>query len=158
MKTATIDSPLGKLEIYGDDSGIESIIFLNSEEIEISKTIPQELQETVSQLNQYFRGERREFSMKLCPKGTDFQLRVWKELEKIPYGKTVSYQQIANQLGNPKVIRAAASANGKNPIPLIIPCHSVVGKNGSLTGYSGGLQWKKLLLDLESHTEQHSLF
>lgn len=158
MQTAIIDSPIGKLEINGDNSGLVSILFLDSEEIAVSKTIPSELKEAVAQLKQYFKGERKEFNLILSPNGTDFQKRVWKELQKIPYGKTVSYQQIANQLGNPKVIRAAASANGKNPIPIIIPCHRVIGSDGSLTGYAGGLHRKKLLLDLESPSHQESLF
>ena len=158
MKTAIIDSPLGKIEIKTFNSEIESIVFLNSEEVVVSEFISWELEPVVSQLKQYFKGERKEFDLKLSPKGTDFQKRVWEELRKIPFGKTVSYQQIANQLGNPKVIRAAASANGKNPIPIIIPCHRVIGSDGSLTGYSGGLQRKKWLLEHESPIHEESLF
>lgn len=158
MKTAIVDSPLGKIEINGDSSGLGSVIFLDSEEIVISNTIPSELKEAATQLNEYFKGERKEFTVKLSPKGTDFQQKVWKELQKIPFGKTVSYQQIANQLGNPKVIRAAASANGKNPISIIIPCHRVIGSDGSLTGYAGGLHRKKWLLELESNSQQQFLF
>ncbi len=158
MAIAVINSPIGKLEINGGPSGIESIIYLNSEEADISKSIPLELKEVVSQLKQYFNKERTDFDIKLAPKGTEFQLKVWKELQKIPYGKTVSYQQMANQLGNPKVIRAAASANGKNPIPIIIPCHRVIGSDGSLTGYAGGLPKKKWLLELECPSHQETLF
>ena len=158
MQTVIVDSPLGKIEINGDNSGIVSVLFLDSDKVAISKTIPSELKEVVVQLKEYFNGERKKFTLKLSPKGTDFQQRVWEELKKIPYGRTVSYQQIANQLGNPKVIRAAASANGKNPIPIIIPCHRVIGSDGSLTGYAGGLHRKKLLLDLENPVHQESLF
>lgn len=158
MKTAILNSPLGRIEINGDNSGIASVIFLDSEEIDISETIPSELMEAVTQLKEYFDGEREEFSLKLSPKGTDFQKRVWDELQKIPYGKTLSYQQIANELGDPKVIRAAASANGKNPISIIIPCHRVIGSDGSLTGYSGGLDRKKWLLEHENALSQQSLF
>ncbi|QAA82168.1 methylated-DNA--[protein]-cysteine S-methyltransferase [Aequorivita sp. H23M31] len=158
MQTAIIDSPLGKLEINGDISGIASVIFLDKEYFAVSETIPSELVEAVTQLKQYFDGERKEFNLKLFPEGTDFQKKVWAELEKIPYGKTVSYQEIARRLGDPKVIRAAASANGKNPISIIIPCHRVIGSDGSLTGYAGGLQKKKFLLDLESDWKQQSLF
>lgn len=158
MKTAVIGSPIGKIEIKGDVSGILTVMFLDNDEMVVSETIPSELKEAVTQLQEYFNGERREFTLKLSPKGTDFQQKVWKELEKIPYGKTVSYQQIANNLGNPKVIRAAASANGKNPISIIIPCHRVIGSDGSLTGYAGGLHRKKWLLDLENDSKQQSLF
>lgn len=158
MSTVIINSPIGKLEIHGNESGILNIQFSDSKEIAVSKTIPSELKAVVTQLKEYFNGERTEFTIKLSPKGTDFQKKVWNELLKIPYGKTVSYQQIANQLENPKVIRAAASANGKNPIPIIIPCHRVIGSDGSLTGYAGGLQRKKLLLELESNAKQQSLF
>ncbi len=158
MKTAVIGSPIGKIEIKGDGSGILTVMFLDNDEMVVSETIPSELKEAVTQLQEYFNGERREFTLKLSPKGTDFQQKVWKELEKIPYGKTVSYQQIANNFGNPKVIRAAASANGKNPISIIIPCHRVIGSDGSLTGYAGGLHRKKWLLDLENDSKQQSLF
>jgi|SRR5690554_1010419 len=158
MQTAIVDSPLGKIEVNGDNSGIVSVIFLDSEEVIISETIPNELIDAATQLKEYFKGERKEFNLKLSPKGTDFQQKVWKELEKIPYGKTVSYQQIANNLGNPKVIRAAASANGKNPISIVIPCHRVIGSDGSLTGYAGGLHRKKWLLEHENPSPQQTLF
>src|SRR5690554_4098749 len=121
MSTAIVNSPIGKIEICGDASGIESITFLDSEEIPVSKNIASDLKEAVTQLSEYFQGERKEFTLKLSSIGTCFQQRVWKELEEIPYGKTVSYQQIANRLGNPKIVRAAAAANGKNPIAIIIP-------------------------------------
>lgn len=154
METAIIDSPLGKIEIKGDTFGISSIHFLDSEENVVSKTIPSELKEAVHQLDQYFKGERKEFNIKLSPQGTDFQKKVWSQLLKIPFGKTATYQQMAAKLGNPKVIRAAASANGKNPISIIIPCHRVIGTNGSLTGYAGGLQRKKWLLEHENPSQQ----
>lgn len=157
MQTAIINSPVGKIEIVGDDLGIVSVVFLDTEEVEISENIPSALAEVVFQLQQYFKGERRNFSVKLSMKGTDFQKRVWKELQKIDFGKTLSYQQIANQLGDPKVIRAAASANGKNPISIIIPCHRVIGSDGSLTGYAGGLHRKRWLLEHENPSSQKSL-
>ena len=96
--------------------------------------------------------------MKLSPEGTEFQKKVWSELLNIPYGKTATYQQMANTLGDPKVIRAAASANGKNPISIVIPCHRVIGSDGSLTGYAGGLHRKKWLLEHENPSAQQSLF
>lgn len=158
MKRACINSPLGPIEILGDHSGVVSISFLDSEETETSEIIPLELTEAVTQLNEYFAGNRMEFRLKLSPQGTDFQKRVWDELQKIPFGKTLNYQQMANRLGNPKVIRAAASANGKNPISIVIPCHRVIGSDGSLTGYASGLHRKKWLLEHECPNPQRSLF
>lgn len=157
MKTAYIASPVGILEIIGDAKGLVSVTFKDVSE-EINNEIPSVLQEAVSQLSEYFEGKRPEFSLKLAPKGTDFQKKVWSELEEIPFGRTCSYQEIANKLGDPKVIRAAASANGKNPIAIIIPCHRVIGSDGSLTGYAGGLHRKKWLLEHESPAKQQSLF
>lgn len=158
VAVAYIDTPLGTLEINGDENGLASVLFVDKDHQEVSKIIPVELQKTVRQIREYFEGKRTEFTLKLAPQGTDFQKRVWNELLKIPFGKTVSYQYIANQLGDPKVIRAAASANGKNPISIIIPCHRVIGKDGSLTGYAGGLQRKKWLLEHENPSTQKSLF
>ena len=157
LETAYINSPLGTLEIKGDKNGLSSVHFLDSEE-NTSTEIPKYLQETFSQLQEYFEGTRTEFNLKLNPEGTDFQKRVWQQLEEIPIAKTVSYQTIANRLGDPKVIRAAASANGKNPIAIIIPCHRVIGSDGSLTGYAGGLHRKKWLLDHECPVKQQTLF
>ena len=117
-----------------------------------------EIENTVKQFEEYFEGKRTQFDLKLAPKGTEFQKKVWSELQKIQFGKTMTYQQIANLLGNPKVIRAAASANGKNPISIIIPCHRVIGSDGSLMGYAGGLHRKKWLLEHESPSNQQSLF
>jgi len=150
-------SPVGTLEIKGNQDGLSSLHFLDSKE-KPTKEIPKYLQKTVSQLQEYFEGTRTKFNLKLNPQGTDFQKRVWRQLQEIPFSKTVSYQTIANRLGDPKVIRAAASANGKNPIPIIIPCHRVIGSDGSLTGYAGGLHRKKWLLEHESPVKQGKLF
>lgn len=117
-----------------------------------------EINEAILQFKEYFEGTRKTFSIPLKPEGTDFQKKVWNELAKIPFGNTVSYQEIANRLGDPKVIRAAASANGKNPISIIIPCHRVIGSDGALTGYAGGLHRKKWLLAHENPVKQTSLF
>lgn len=157
MDIAIIDTPLGLLELKGTSEGLDSITHINSKK-PISKEIPSPLKDTVKQLKEYFANKRTEFSIKLLPQGTDFQKRVWKELEQIPHGKTVNYLEIAKRLGDPKVIRAAASANGKNPISIIIPCHRVIGSDGSLTGYAGGLQRKKWLLEHESPVKQGTLF
>lgn len=158
MKTAFIETPVGILELKGDAEGLASVLFKDSENVVVSEKIPKELKDSVNQLQEYFEGKRKEFNIKLFPKGTDFQKKVWKQLEGIPFGKTATYQQMANQLGDPKVIRAAASANGKNPISIIIPCHRVIGSDGSLTGYAGGLHRKKWLLEFESPSPQQSLF
>ncbi|MAN59879.1 MAG: cysteine methyltransferase [Flavobacteriaceae bacterium] len=123
-----------------------------------SKRTPQVLQPALTQLREYFEGARTNFELTLHPEGSEFQKRVWQQLGTIPYGRTVSYQHVANQLGNPRVIRAAASANGKNPISIIIPCHRVIGSDGSLTGYAGGLPRKKWLLQHESQAPQQALF
>jgi len=103
----------------------------------------------VSQLEEYFSGQRREFTVPLEFAGTEFQCRVWSELKKIPYGETVSYAELARRIGNPAAVRAVAAAVGANPISIFVPCHRVVGSDGSLTGYAGGLDAKRLLLDLE---------
>ena len=151
-----IKTPLGIAKIVGDEEGISIISILS--EGELSITIPNELQEAVSQLQDYFSGKRNDFIFKLNPKGTDFQQKVWQELLKIPFGKTISYLDLAKKLGDAKVIRAAASANGKNPLWIVVPCHRVIGTDGSLTGYAGGLWRKKWLLEHENPTNQQSLF
>lgn len=158
MQTAVINSPIGFLEINGNEDGIASVIYLDVEDALVSETIPKILEDVVTQLQEYFEGKRKQFSLNLSPEGTDFQKRVWHELEGIPFGKTISYQKMANNLGDPKVIRAAASANGKNPISIIIPCHRVIGSDGSLTGYAGGLHIKKWLLEHESPLRQGKFF
>ncbi|WP_310991613.1 methylated-DNA--[protein]-cysteine S-methyltransferase [Aequorivita marina] len=158
MTKAFIQSPLGGLELIGSAAGLSAVIFKDAEAMPVSEKIPEELQDAVHQLEEYFDGKRKDFSLKLALEGTDFQKRVWKQLQEIPYGKTMSYQEMANRLGDPKVIRAAASANGKNPISIIIPCHRVIGSDGSLTGYAGGLHRKKWLLEHESPSPQQSLF
>ncbi len=106
--------------------------------------------EVIRQLQAYFCGELKEFDVPLAMEGTVFQLRVWNELRKIPYGETISYAQLAERIGNPQAVRAVGLANGSNPIPIIVPCHRVIGSDGSLTGFGGGLSTKKKLLELES--------
>jgi methylated-DNA-[protein]-cysteine S-methyltransferase len=107
------------------------------------------IKEAAKQLNSYFAGELRTFELPLAPEGTEFMRSVWKALCEIPYGKTFSYKDIAQNIGNPKAVRAVGNANNRNPIPIIIPCHRVIGSNGKLVGYGGGLVIKKYLLDLE---------
>lgn len=155
-QTVFINSPLGITKIEGDENGISVISVLS--EGSISETIPNELQEAVSQLQEYFEGKRTNFTFKLNPKGTDFQQKVWQELLNIPFGKTMSYMDLSKKLGDVKAIRAVASANGKNPLWIVVPCHRVIGTDGSLTGYAGGLWRKKWLLEHENPTLQQSLF
>ena len=157
MKTCIIKSPLGFTKILGNEDGITSVIVLNSEE-KVTDIIPIELEDCVIQLNQYFEGTRKAFNIKLNANGTNFQKRVWKQLEEIPHGKTTSYLELSKQLGNVKAIRAVANANGKNPIWIIVPCHRVIGSDGSLTGYAGGLHRKQWLLEHESPYKQQTLF
>ena len=156
METCFISSPLGITTISGDENGVAVISVLS--EGELSTTIPNQLQEAVLQLQEYFEGKRQDFTFKLNPKGTDFQQKVWQELCNIPFGKTISYLDLSKKLGDVKAIRAAASANGKNPLWIVVPCHRVIGTDGSLTGYAGGLWRKKWLLEHENPTTQQSLF
>lgn len=158
METAYINSPLGITKIVGDENGIAEITVANAGDNVVSDVIATKLQEAVSQLNDYFLGKRTDFDFKLNPKGTDFQQRVWKELLEIPFGKTMSYLELSKKLGDVKAIRAVASANGKNPLWIVVPCHRVIGTDGSLTGYAGGLWRKKWLLEHENPVKQQSLF
>jgi methylated-DNA-[protein]-cysteine S-methyltransferase len=157
METCIINSPLGFTKIVGDVQGVASITILDSEE-KITDIIPQELVDCVRKLQEYFNGERQKFSLKLNPQGTAFQKRVWQELLNIPFGKTMSYLELSKTLGDVKAIRAVANANGKNPLWIVIPCHRVIGSDGSLTGYAGGLHRKQWLLEHESLYKQQSLF
>ncbi len=157
MQTAFIQSPLGTTKIVGDANGIAEISVLNVP-VEASAKIPKELKQAARQLSEYFDGKRSEFDLKLNPKGTEFQQKVWSELLHIPFGKTVSYMDITKKLGDVKAIRAVASANGKNPLWIVVPCHRVIGTDGSLTGYAGGLWRKKWLIEHESPSGQQSLF
>jgi len=156
MESVNIQTPLGIAKLEGDKNGIAALSVV--EEGLPSIIIPFYFQEAVTQINAYFSGERKEFDLVLNPKGTDFQKEVWKSLQTIPYGKTSTYLDQSKLLGNVKAIRAVAAANGKNPLWIIIPCHRVIGSDGSLTGYAGGLWRKKWLLEHESPSHQQSLF
>jgi methylated-DNA-[protein]-cysteine S-methyltransferase len=166
MEIAYIKTPLGIAKIIGDEDGISVISVSDEGELrampeqgqQTSETIPMVLKEAVSQLNDYFEGKRNDFTFKLNPSGTEFQKKVWKGLLEIPFGKTVSYLELSKKLGDVKAIRAVASANGKNPLWIVVPCHRVIGTDGSLTGYAGGLWRKKWLLEHESPINQQSLF
>jgi len=156
MEKACFKTPLGIAKIIGDENGITEISI--SDEGEISAEIPSVLKNAVQQLKDYFEGKRTDFDFKINPSGTEFQQKVWKELLKIPFGKTLSYLELSKKLGDAKAIRAVASANGKNPLWIVVPCHRVIGSDGSLTGYAGGLWRKKWLLEHENPTAQQSLF
>ncbi|WP_273568848.1 methylated-DNA--[protein]-cysteine S-methyltransferase [Maribacter halichondriae] len=157
MEKAFIQTPLGIAKIEGDEDGLSAITVLDTSE-EITKIIPEALEDAMYQLQEYFEGQRKVFDLELNPEGTDFQRRVWEALLNIPFGKTVSYLELSKTLGDVKAIRAVAAANGKNPLWIIVPCHRVIGSDGSLTGYAGGLHRKKWLLEHESPVKQQSLF
>jgi len=157
MQTCYIETPLGHAKIVGDNNGISSVSILDTEQ-ELSEIIPESLLECATQLKAYFNNKLKSFDLKLNPEGTTFQKKVWNQLETIPYGKTISYLDLSKQLGDVKAIRAAASANGKNPLWIIVPCHRVIGSDGSLTGYAGGLHRKQWLLNHESEYKQQTLF
>jgi len=150
-------TPIGIARIIGSEKGLKSVSILD-DKIEPTKEIPNILKNCVDQLDEYFQKKRTIFNLKLDLDGTHFQNEVWKELCEIPYAKTVSYREQSIKMGHEKAIRAIASANGKNPIWLIIPCHRVIGSDGSLTGYAGGIWRKKWLLEHENPTNQMSLF
>lgn len=141
-------SQIGNLKIKTDEGKIVSLSLVN-EKISDFKNREKLVQNAIMQIDEYFSGKRKTFSLPLNPKGTPFQKRVWEELRKIPYGKTVSYQDIALCLGNKNLTRAVGGANNKNPIIILIPCHRVIGKNGSLTGFSCGVDIKEKLLKIE---------
>ncbi|MFD1062496.1 methylated-DNA--[protein]-cysteine S-methyltransferase [Winogradskyella litorisediminis] len=157
MKTCTIELPLGHATISGDAHGISSVSIGDTCQ-KLSEIIPKDLLDCVTQLKAYFREEQRHFDLKLNSLGTNFQKKVWRHLQQIPFGKTCSYLDISKQLGDPKAIRAVANANGKNPLWIIVPCHRVIGSNGSLTGYAGGLHRKQWLINHERQNKQQMLF
>ncbi|RTY95979.1 methylated-DNA--[protein]-cysteine S-methyltransferase [Flavobacterium sp. GT3R68] len=156
METAYIKTPLGIARIEGDEDGISVISVVDQGET--SSAIPPVLTEAVTQLYDYFDGKRNDFNFPINPAGTEFQQKVWKGLLEIPFGKTMSYLELSKKLGDVKAIRAVASANGKNPLWIVVPCHRVIGADGSLTGYAGGLWRKKWLLEHENPLKQQCLF
>ncbi len=144
-----LKSPIGQIKITAGESSVNSILFVfNDTEME-EENLNATLTLCKKELAEYFAGKRREFVVPIGQAGTEFQQRVWGELIKIPYGKTVSYNFIAESLGDKKSIRAVGGSNGKNQISIIVPCHRVIGSDGSLTGYAGGLWRKKWLLNHE---------
>lgn len=152
-------SPIGVIEIVGTNQAIISILYTNLEKPEhlLNKSDPKVIHDCCLQLDEYFKGERTEFFIPYIIKGTDFQKDVWQALTKISYGQTTSYGDIAKRINRDKAVRAVGSANGKNQLNIIIPCHRIIGKNGKLTGYGGGLQRKKWLLNHEKSNITHSI-
>jgi methylated-DNA-[protein]-cysteine S-methyltransferase len=165
MKTAAlywheIDSPIGRLLLAGDGDSLIQVGFQSGPRPQrprqdwIADGAPFRI--AIGQLGEYFAGERRRFDLALAPRGTEFQRRVWRALTEIPYGKTVSYGELARSIGKPSASRAVGLANGANPLPVIVPCHRVIGADGSLTGFGGGLPIKRKLLALEAADPEES--
>ncbi|GAA0116515.1 methylated-DNA--[protein]-cysteine S-methyltransferase [Clostridium senegalense] len=145
------NSPIGILKIHADNEAITEIKFVHQiDEIELkSNRVNSIINQCVEELNEYFTGKRKDFEVKVALKGTEFQKSVWKELKNIPYGTVKTYKDIAISINNEKAVRAVGNANNKNKVPIIIPCHRVIGKNGKLVGYAGGLDKKEWLLKHE---------
>ncbi|OJJ22446.1 cysteine methyltransferase [marine bacterium AO1-C] len=157
--TYPYQSPIGKFTVVGDERGIQAIQFVDKQEQKVDETAvgnsikdswPSPVQQCFRQLDEYFAGKRLEFDVPLAPEATEFQQKVWDALLDIPWGRTLTYGNIAQQIGQPKAAQAVGAANGQNPIPIIVPCHRVVGSNGTLTGYAGGLWRKEWLLKHEN--------
>lgn len=155
MNYTYLETPIGTLLIAGDAEAVRRIDFPKGGK----KSSPGEgwtesargpVGQAMKQLREYFAGKRADFDLPLAPEGTEFQRTVWRNLQDIPYGETISYGELAKRVGNPKASRAVGAANGQNPIPIVIPCHRVIGANGKLTGFGGGLPTKEVLLGLEA--------
>jgi methylated-DNA-[protein]-cysteine S-methyltransferase len=153
---ASVLTAMGWLNITVDDEAVTEISF--AEEAVNNGVVNDTLILALQEMEGYLEGRLKEFTVRLAPAGTPFQQKVWQELRKIPYGKTITYQELAVRLGDEKSIRAAASANGKNPIAIIIPCHRVIGSDGSMTGYAAGVERKSWLLHLENGVSAPTLF
>jgi len=156
FQIAYLNSPIGWLEIKGNEDGLQSVLFKDEKgkESQASNFV----KEAKHQLKLYFNKELTAFNLKLSPIGTQFQKQVWQQLQTVSYGKTKTYNQIAIALGDKKKVRAVGMANGKNPISIIIPCHRIIGSDGSLVGYAGGLKRKEKLLQLEGVIRQTKMF
>jgi methylated-DNA-[protein]-cysteine S-methyltransferase len=155
MNYTYLETPIGTLLVAGDDDAVRRIDFpkngkARAPEQEWTESARGPVGIAVKQLREYFAGRRAEFDLPLAPEGTEFQRSVWRNLQDIPYGETISYGELAKRVGNPKASRAVGAANGQNPIPIVIPCHRVIGANGKLTGFGGGLPTKEALLALET--------
>lgn len=149
-------TPLGIIGIWADNLAVKKVSFCNEpSETEKTNSITQQ---TAKQLNEYFLGKRNQFDLPLDPEGTSFQKQIWNELTKVDFGNTKTYLYLAEKINNPKSVRAVGAANGDNPIAIIIPCHRIIGTNGKLTGYAGGMERKKWLLEFEAKQSGQTLF
>jgi methylated-DNA-[protein]-cysteine S-methyltransferase len=156
LQRAFLKTPIGFIEITGSEKGVRSLYFLDFK-VRVPR-IPHNLKDAIDQLHEYFIGERKEFTVDLDLEGSAFQLKVWNELIKIPYGSTITYHELAGKTGNTNAFRAVGGANAANPVSVIIPCHRVLGADGHLVGYAGGLKRKKWLLEHEHAFAQRDLF
>jgi len=153
-------SPVGRLTLVGSDDGLAAVLWENDRPARVRLTIDAEddrhpiLVEAERQLREYFEGRRTSFALPIDPAGTAFQQKVWQALLTIPFGETRSYAQVARQVGNPTAVRAVGAANGRNPLSIVAPCHRVIGSNGALTGFAGGLETKKYLLSMENSRQR----
>ncbi len=158
MHYSYLPSPIGRLMVAGDEEGLKWVVF---EKGKYPPTLDESweekqtslLRETKRQLKAYFAGKLQDFDVDVAPEGTEFQRKVWRRLQDIPYGETISYGTLARRVGNPKASRAVGAANGKNPVSIVVPCHRVIGSTGNLTGFGGGLRLKERLLALESNEQ-----
>jgi methylated-DNA-[protein]-cysteine S-methyltransferase len=155
MNYSLLETPIGTLLIAGDEQAVRRIDFPKdgkpgTPQPEWTESSRGPVGQAMRQLREYFAGKRADFDLPLAPEGTEFQRTVWRNLQDIPYGETISYGELAKRVGNPKASRAVGAANGQNPIPIVIPCHRVIGANGKLTGFGGGLPTKEALLALET--------
>ena len=155
MNYSYLETPIGTLLIAGDAESIHEINFpkngqARKPQADWTESARGPIATAIRQLREYFAGKRTDFDLPLSPQGTEFQRTVWQRLQEIPYGETISYGELAKRVGNPKASRAVGAANGQNPIPIVIPCHRVIGANGKLTGFGGGLPTKQALLALEA--------
>ena len=157
LQRAFLKTAIGFIEITATEKGVSSLNFLDFK-VRVPRRVPHELKTAVDQLHEYFTGERKEFTVDLDLEGSAFQLKVWNELIRIPYGKTITYHELARKIGNANAFRAVGGANAANPVSIIIPCHRVIGTNGRLVGYAGGLKRKKWLLEHEHAFVQRDLF
>jgi len=147
--TIYYDSPVGTLRLKSNGQALTALDFVDEDASPSQQIDSDILLQAIEQLDAYFKGQRKSFDLSLAPEGTDFQQQVWTQLKQIPYGQTISYGQLAAKIGDPNKVRAVGTANGKNPIPIIIPCHRVIGADQTLVGYSGGIDRKKYLLKHE---------
>jgi len=155
MNTLTVSTPIGDLQLVSDGQSLVRIAFPGQhQQVEVDSKADAVLAKAAKQLGEFFDGRRRHFDLPLAPAGTQFQREVWTQLTKIPYGEVRSYRDIAAEIGRPTAVRAVGAANGRNPLPIVMPCHRVIGADGSLTGFAGGLERKRQLLVLEGYLQE----